>query len=193
MRRHLGIGSVDLRLVQTGLDDGDLGVIGNDETRHAAGCKGARVGTNPIAKRLRPGRLDVGEVRGAHDRDEDLCLAHLAGPPVDDHRYRVAGVINEQLVATHVGLAHRDRELGFPASVQLAEAGIAVALRVAGGVLVPEDRQRDVLALELAMDGWPLGLDLPPRPCFVPASANSAASSAASVSSSGSGQLRPAA
>jgi hypothetical protein len=85
MRRHLGIGSVDLRLVQTGLDDGDLGLIGNDETRHAAdGCKGARVGTNPIAKRLRPGRLDVGEVRGAHDRDEDLCLAHLAGQPVDD-------------------------------------------------------------------------------------------------------------
>jgi hypothetical protein len=28
MRRHLGMGSVDLRLVQTGLDGGDLGVIG---------------------------------------------------------------------------------------------------------------------------------------------------------------------
>ena len=45
VRRHLGIGSVDLRLVQAGLDDGDLGVVGNNETWHPAdGCKGARVG-----------------------------------------------------------------------------------------------------------------------------------------------------
>ena len=43
MRRHLGIGSVDLRLVQAGLDDGDLGVVGNDETRHAADGARARV------------------------------------------------------------------------------------------------------------------------------------------------------
>jgi hypothetical protein len=163
VRRHLGIGSVDLRLVQAGLDDGDLGVVGNDETWHAAdGCKGARVGADPIAKRLRPGRLDVAEARGAHDRDEDLRLTHLASQPVDDHRHRVASVIDEQLVATHVGLAHRDRELAFPDSVQLAEAGVAVALRIARDVLVPQDRQCDVLAFELAMDSRPVRLDLTP-------------------------------
>src|SRR5262249_29490517 len=60
-----------------------------------------------------------------------------------------------------MGLAHRDRELGLPDSVQLAEAGIAVALRMALDVLVPEDRQRNVLALELAMDRRPIGLELP--------------------------------
>jgi hypothetical protein len=44
VRRHLGIGSVDLRFVQAGLDDGDLGIVGNDETWHAADrCKGACV------------------------------------------------------------------------------------------------------------------------------------------------------
>jgi hypothetical protein len=76
MRRHLSVRSVDLRLVQTGLDDGDLGIVGNDETRHSAdGCKGARVGADPIADRLRPGRLDIGEARRAHHRDEDLRLA----------------------------------------------------------------------------------------------------------------------
>jgi hypothetical protein len=79
---------------------------------------------------------------------------------------RVAGVIDE--VAAHVGLPHRERELGFPTSVQLAEAGVAVALRIVLDVLVPEDRQRDVLAFELAMDARPVGLDLPsvalPRP-----------------------------
>jgi hypothetical protein len=82
----------------------------------------------PIAERLRPDLLDVGEVRGAHRRDEDLRSAHLAGQPINDHRRRVAGVINEQLVAAHVGLVHRDRELGFPDPVQLAEAGVAGAL-----------------------------------------------------------------
>jgi hypothetical protein len=79
VRRHLGIGSVDLRLVQARLDDGDLGVIGNDEARHAAdGGKGARVGTDPIPECLRPGRLDVGEARRAHHCDEDLRLSHFA-------------------------------------------------------------------------------------------------------------------
>jgi hypothetical protein len=120
------------------LDDGDLGVVGDDETRHAAdGGQGPRMRTDPIAELLRPGRLDIGEARGAHHRDEDMRLAHLAGQPVDDHRHRVAGVIDEQLVAAHVGLAHRDRELAFPDPVQLAETGVAVALRIARDVLVP--------------------------------------------------------
>src|SRR5206468_12291448 len=65
-----------------------------------------------------------------------------------------------------MGLAHRDRELGFPASVQLAEAGVAVAVRIALDVLVPEDRQRDVLARERAMDGRPPRLDLTPVTVF---------------------------
>jgi hypothetical protein len=43
--------------------DGDLGVVRDKKTRHAANrCKGARVSANPIGKRLRPGRLDIGEV-----------------------------------------------------------------------------------------------------------------------------------
>ena len=133
------------------------------QMRHAAdGREGARMRADPIAEPLRPGRLDVGEVRGAHHRDEDLRLAHLAGQPVDDHRHRVAGVIDEQLVAAHMGLAHRDRELAFPDAVQLAEARVAVAVRIARDVLVPQDRQRDVLALEFAMDARPVGLDLAP-------------------------------
>ncbi len=61
-----------------------------------------------------------------------------------------------------MGLAHRDRELGFPASVQFAETGVAIAVRIALDVLIPEDRQRDVLALQLPMSARPVGLDLPP-------------------------------
>src|ERR1700722_13599229 len=47
MRRHLGVGSVDLRLVQTGFDDGDLGIVRDEKTRHTANpCQGARVRAN---------------------------------------------------------------------------------------------------------------------------------------------------
>jgi len=48
-------------------------------------------------------------------------MAHLAGQPIDDHRYGVAGVIDEQLVAAHMGLAHGDRKPGLPAAIQFAE------------------------------------------------------------------------
>src|SRR5215831_2855870 len=37
---------------------------------------------------------------------------------------------------------------------------VAIALRLMLDVLVPQDRQRDVLALQLAMDGCPVGLDM---------------------------------
>jgi hypothetical protein len=68
------------------------------------------VRANPIGKCLRPGRLDIGEVRRSHDGDEDLRRAHFTGQPVDDHRYGVAGVIDEELVAAGMGLPHRDRD-----------------------------------------------------------------------------------
>lgn len=86
-------------------------------------------------------------------------MAYLAGQPVDDHRHGVAGIIDEQLVAADMGLPHRDRDPAFPASVELAETGVAVALGVALDVFVPEDRQRDVLAFEFPMDGRPVRLD----------------------------------
>jgi hypothetical protein len=67
----------------------------------------------------------------------------------------IAGVIDE-----HMGLAHREREFVLPTSIQLAKTGVAVALRIALDVLVPEKRQRAVLALELAMHARPVRLDL---------------------------------
>src|SRR5215475_3610539 len=58
MGRHVGISSIDLRLVETGLDDGDLGVIRNDEVRDTADrLEGTRVRTDPVAEPLAPCRL----------------------------------------------------------------------------------------------------------------------------------------
>jgi hypothetical protein len=102
----------------------------------------------------------MGEVRGAHYRDEDLCRADLAGQAVDDHRHRVAGVIDEQLVAAGMDLPHRHRKPRLPAPVEFAETRVAVTGRLLFDVFVPQDRQCDVLALQLAVDLRPIRLGL---------------------------------
>jgi hypothetical protein len=48
------------------------------------------------------------KARSPHDGDEDLFLPHFAGRLVDNHMSDIAGEIDEQVVATHVGLAHGD-------------------------------------------------------------------------------------
>jgi hypothetical protein len=80
MRRHLGIGSIDRGLVEAGLDDGGLGVVGHDQPRHAADrLEGSRMGADPIGQPLRPGRLGISEVGRAQDGDEDPRFPDLAG------------------------------------------------------------------------------------------------------------------
>src|SRR5262249_15973659 len=88
--------------------------------------EGSGMGADPVSQRLRPARLSVGEVGGAHDGDENLRPADLAGEPINDHRHRVAGVIDKQLVAADVSLPHRHRQPRRPTAGQLAEAGIAI-------------------------------------------------------------------
>ncbi|MCP1854424.1 hypothetical protein J2R80_008247 [Bradyrhizobium sp. USDA 4541] len=110
MRRHVGVAAVDLRVVEAGLDHCDLGIVRHQQRRHAADrLEGADVAADPVGEPLRPGRLRVGEARCAEHRDEDLRGASLAGEPVDYHRHAVAGIVDEQLVAGHMRLAHRHR------------------------------------------------------------------------------------
>src|SRR5258707_1507764 len=59
-----------------------------------------------------------------------------------------------------MGLAHRDREVAFPGRVEFAEAGIAIPVRPLLDILVPQDRQRDVLAPQLAADASPIRLGM---------------------------------
>src|SRR5437762_12744542 len=54
------------------------------------------------------------------------------------------------------------RQSRRPTAVQLAEARIAIPLGAALDVLVPQHRQGDVLALELAVNLSPIGLDMTP-------------------------------
>lgn len=162
MRRHVGIAAVDLRIVEAGLDHGDLGVVRHQQRRHAADrFEGADVAADPVGEPLRPGRLRVGEAGSAEHRDEDLRGAPLAGEPVDHHRDAVAGIIDEELVAGRMRLAHRHRQAAFPGAVELAEPRIAIPVGLARNVFLPQDRQRHVLAPELAVHRCPVRLRLP--------------------------------
>src|SRR5271170_1929723 len=133
-----------------------------------------------------------GEVGGAHDGDENLRRTDLAGKPVDDHRHRVAGVIDKQLVAADMGLPHRDRQSRCPTAVQFAEARIAIPLGATLDVLVPQHCQGDVLALELAVNLSPIGLGTAPMALLGAGCREQRRPSALSVISAGNGQLNPA-
>jgi hypothetical protein len=96
MGRHLGVGPVDLGVVEAGLDDGGFGAVRHDEFGNPADrLEGAHVGVDPIGQRLRPTRLGEGEARRPQHRDEDLRNADFAGEPIDDDRNAVAGIVDE--------------------------------------------------------------------------------------------------
>ena len=68
MRRHLGVGPIDLRLVEAGFDDGNLGIVRHRQSRHPAQrCEGSGNSStpllvnsfthrNPISKKTCPGK-----------------------------------------------------------------------------------------------------------------------------------------
>ena len=156
--REIGIRRGRVGLVAAGLDDRALEIIRHQQRRHRAHVlKGPDVRGDPVRQRLGPGRFDVRIVRGAEHADEDLRLADLAGAAVDD-RARVAAVVDEQLVAGAVHLAHRARQPAAELVVVEAELAVAVgALAVHRLVLVPQQLQRHALALELLMDVGVIG------------------------------------
>lgn len=84
--------------------------------------------------------------------DEDRQIFDLACLSIHD-RHRLPGIVDEQLLPGPMRLAHDDVELGTPLTIPLAELGVLVP--VAGMlllVLLPEELQRDPLALQLAVD-----------------------------------------
>jgi len=107
MRRHLGVGSIDLRIVETSLDNSGLGIVRHQQMRNAARSPRGR-GHGRRSSRAAPCvQLGVrkSEARRAEHGDEDLRLADFAGQPVDDDRNPIAGVIDEQPLAGRVRLA----------------------------------------------------------------------------------------
>jgi hypothetical protein len=111
---------------------------------------------DPIRQLLAPHRLDVGEARRAQDGDKNLYRNDLAGKAINDLA-GAAGEVDKQLLARDMGLAHRRFQPACPGAVQVAEPGIAEAVRRAGAVLLPQQRQRHIGTAQLAMHPGPIG------------------------------------
>ena len=115
------IGRIQVRLVAMGAADSRAQVVRDHELgTTAVELEGSYVRGRPVRQGLRPGGLGEGVARGAEHGHEDLRLTLLAGLGVD-HRHRLPGVVDEQLLAGAVLLAHHQVELSSPFPVLLAE------------------------------------------------------------------------
>jgi hypothetical protein len=157
MPRHVGIGPVDHRLVKAGLGDPGLQIVADRLAGGAAEIgEGADMRGDPVRQLLAPGRLGVGEARGAQDGDKNLHRDDLAGATVDDFG-GAAGEVDKQLLAGDVGLAHRRFQPARPAPIQVAKPGVAEPVGRAGPVLLPQQRQGHIGTVQLAMHPSPVG------------------------------------
>jgi len=115
------------------------------------------VRSDPIGQLLGPRRLGVDIARRAQHRDEDLGTADFAGGAIDDGGF-VAGVVDEQLVAGAVHLAHGALETALEAFEQQTELAIAIRLTgVGNGVFFPQQLQGDPFALQFLMQMRKIG------------------------------------
>jgi hypothetical protein len=95
-----------------------------------------------------------------------MGLADLTRQPVDHHRQRVPSIVDEHPVTTQMRLSHRDRKPSVPRAVELAKTAVPVAVGMRLDILIPQNLQRDVLALELAVHSRPVRF----RPIALPVS-----------------------
>jgi len=155
---QLPVGRGDLGLVAVGARDAGLQVIGHDQLRGAAEeLEGVHVGREEALRALVLEDLGVGVVAGSEHGQEEGGLPLLAAACVDV-RELVAGPVDEQLLAGLVRLAHDHVDAPLEGAVVLTEPGVAVTIAMTLAVLLPEQRQGDVLAAHLGVHGRPVGL-----------------------------------
>jgi hypothetical protein len=158
MAGEIGIGPVDHRFVKASPGDAGLQIVAHRLPGHATEIgKCPNVRGDPVRQALAEAGFGIGVVRGAEHGDEDLHAAHLAVEPVN-HLHRVAGIVDEQLLAGDMDLAQGRLEAAGPFLVAFAEPRIAEAVRACVAILLPQQHQRDVRAPQLAMHERPIGL-----------------------------------
>ena len=123
------------------------------------------MGLDPVSQRLRPAGLSIGVVRGPQHGDEDLGLAHDAGAPIDD-RELLAGIVDEDLVAGGMILAHGRQQAAFELPEQIAEAAVAIAVGMSVAILLPEHHQVDAGPLRLAGEAGPIRIGAAAEPAL---------------------------
>lgn len=108
--------------------------------------------------------MGEGQVGGAQYRDKDLGRMDDTGRRID-HRHRQPGIIGLHHCARLVPVAERDTRALPKGGNLAAEPCEAVAVGMAGAVLLPQERQGHALALQLPNHLRPIRLaDVPWRP-----------------------------
>ncbi len=143
--------SLHARLVAARDDDAALELIGHDGLGDAAKeLERALVARDPVRDLLRARGFGVGVVRGAEHGDEEFDRDHLAGGRVDDRRL-LPGVVDEQLGARAMDLAHRQAPAPEPAAVALTELRVAVAVGMLLAIFEMEQLEGDAGPAPLGM------------------------------------------
>jgi hypothetical protein len=155
---HVRVAAVQIRVVAVGPGDRRLQVVGDQNFGTTPKEReGTDVRADPLLYLLRPGGLGIGVVARPQHRHEDLCLAHLPAVTVDDTD-RLAGIVDEQLLAGRVALAHDHVQRAHPLAIKVGELAVLIAtLGVLLLVLLPQQRQRHAFALHLLVDVGPIG------------------------------------
>jgi hypothetical protein len=86
-----------------------------------------------------------------------ICAPHLACRAVN-HLDRLPGIIDKQSLPGRVVLAHRWRQAAAPGGVKVAEAAVAVAIRLPGPILFPHQQQGYAGSSQLGMQTRPVRL-----------------------------------
>jgi hypothetical protein len=73
-----------------------------------------------------------------------------------EHRHRVAGEVDEQLLGRPVRLAHGRRDRLAPFPVEIAEAAVAIAVGMLGSIFLPQQQQRHAAPLQLPVHVDPI-------------------------------------
>lgn len=146
---HHAVAAVDLGIVEAGAADARLQIVGNDQPGNASEeTKHPDMRADPVGERLRPSRLRIGEAGCAEHRHEDLCLADLTGLAINN-RDLLAGIVDEDLVAGRMLLAHRRRKPLLETAKEFTKATVAVTVGMRPAILLPQDEQGDTGLLEL--------------------------------------------
>jgi hypothetical protein len=138
MRRHPGISPVMAGSEKQALVTPDFRL----PNKTIAGCRTAEKGEaalirpDPVGQYLRERRFGVRVARRAKGCDEHFAGAHLARRGVDDIDRR-ARVVDEHLLAGHVRLLHRRRQLAFPRSIKFGEPAASSAIGMEASILFP--------------------------------------------------------
>ena len=154
---HLLITVVQQRLISTRTNDPGLKIVGNRDPRDSP-----KEGVS-MAVSGDPGRqlfifegFRVGLVARTQHGHKEVARRNAAVLGIVD-LHRLARPVHEHLLAGNIDLAQHRVQSARPALIQLAEAAVAVTLRLSLAVFLPQQQQRHGLSPEFFMDGRPVG------------------------------------